>query len=291
MIVVIGNINFDIIARTSRSENREENRVTSLRLVLGGTAANTAVQLSRLGNEVALIGAVGDDLFGDWLIKELENRKVYTKGIKKLSTYHTGLCFANVADKGERYLYTYRGANEAFIPELSDFPESELYYLAGLSVKQAEHVVRTLEEKSIFYSPGGIVTFESPERVLRIARNVDTLFLNEAEWGFLKEYGEPKAKRVIVTRGHLGSTSIKDGIKAPAYKIDVVDTTGAGDAFAAGFIHALLREENAPIEDCLSFGNVMGAMVCSHYGATGEFTIRDIRKFIEEREFSLLKYL
>lgn len=290
MIVVVGNINFDIIAKTSRSKNREENRVTSLKLVLGGTAANTAVQLSRLGNEVALIGAVGDDLFGDWLIKELERRNIYTGGIKRLPTYHTGLCFVNVSNDGERYLYTYRGANEAFVPDPLDFHEADLYYLAGLSAKQAEHVVRTLKGKAVFYSPGGIVTFENPEKVLGIARIVDTLFLNEAEWDFLNKHGTPEAKRIVVTRGQAGATSIRDRINMPAYKTVVVDTTGAGDAFAAGFIHTLFKGSTS-IEDCLSFGSVMGAIVCSYHGAIGEFTPEEIRKFIEEKEPSLLKYI
>lgn len=72
MIQVVGNINFDITAMLDKTRNIEENRVLELDPGIGGTASNTAIQLAKLEREVILNGALGNDIFGQWLLKELK---------------------------------------------------------------------------------------------------------------------------------------------------------------------------------------------------------------------------
>ena len=281
-MAIVGNINLDINARIGSSENREEERVKNLLITPGGTAANTAIQLARLGNEVVLYGNVGRDMFGEYLLKILSNEGVDISGIRSVNDSGTGTCFVSIPDSGDRHLYTYRGANEQ---ELTG-EKSAITHLAGVTPAQVEKWIGDGLADYLSYVPGGIVTFEYPEEILEISGELDLLVLNESEYSFLSKHGNPQSRSVVVTEGEKGSRLEGKGLKADGYRVTQIDSTGAGDAFIAGFFHAYLR--NTPFENCLKMGNLMGAMTVSKRGATGKIEISEIRDFVRKNEPTLM---
>jgi ribokinase len=262
-ISVVGNINIDLNAVKGDSLTSEENRIKKLGLSSGGSAANTAIMLSRLGREVFLQGAVGDDLFGEYLIERLSRERVETGYVKVLSG-GTGLCFAAIGEQGQRHLYTYRGANEVYETVAGGF---DFYHFAGIATCQLSGILNRLNIERFSYNPGGIVTFERPREVSKLAERAEVLFLNEMEWSFLSHFLN-RTNTVVVTMGAAGSR-VESGPSVEALPVEVVDTTGAGDAFNAGFLHAYLSGRQGG--ECLKVGNLLGAIVTMHVGAVPEF--------------------
>lgn len=273
-VSVAGNINVDISALISPSTNSEENRIQDLTLSLGGSAANTAVTLARLRREIFLQGAVGDDRFGEDLQVALRKKGVRTEYVRVFEG-KTGMCFSAIEKSGDRHLFTYRGVNESY----QDIEEGfEFYHFAGMSTSQLESILSSLGSVRFSYNPGGIVTFERPEEVSKIASRAEVLFLNEVEWEFLKS--QLKRERLtVITLGKNGSR-IEGECSASSYKVEVVDTTGAGDAFNAGFIHAYLEENS--LQHCLELGNLLGALTVSQVGAIPDVSYKDIVDYAKE---------
>lgn len=290
MIQVVGNINFDITAILDRTRNIEENRIIELDPEIGGTAANTAVQLAKLGQKVILNGTVGNDMFGQWLLKELVNQGVKVEHIRVIDGERTGFCFVSVRNDGHRFLFTFRGINEKNALDVVSMEETSFLHLAGISTMQAGKIVKGLKKNiPISYAPGGIVTFEDPKGVLELSEHITYLIFNEKEWEVVNKAGIHKAKHIVVTKGDKGSELLPEGIFASAYKAKVVDTTGAGDAFNAGFIHVISSGGN--LEEALRFGNVLGALNVQYKGATGKHGLHEIKSFISYCEPSLRKYV
>ncbi len=273
-IAIIGNINFDVNAKGVFSKNTEENRINEIKLTLGGTAANTAVSLANLGLDVDIYGSIGNDEFGFILIKKLKEYRINTEYIKMNKESKTGFCFINVDDNGQRHLFTYRGTNEDYLPELKE--KYDYIHMAGLNTEQVSYI---LEQKSAFkkssYNPGGIVTFEESKNILKLSKEIDILIFNETEYNYIFNYGKPSSKIIIKTLGKNGSEA--NDLHAESYKTKIVDTTGAGDAFNAGFIYNYLNGND--IQDCLRFGNKLGSFICNHQGANLLFSLSEIEQF------------
>ncbi|OAA31445.1 hypothetical protein AT15_08095 [Kosmotoga arenicorallina S304] len=290
MIQVVGNINFDITAMLDKTRNIEENRVLELDPGIGGTAANTAIQLAKLGQKVILNGTVGNDMFGQWLLKELAKRGVKVEYIRVVDGERTGFCFVSVRDDGHRFLFTFRGINEKNTLEVVALEETTFLHLAGISTMQAGRILKGLKKNiPISYAPGGIVSFEDPEGVLELSEYITYLIFNEKEWEAVSKTGTLKAEHVVVTKGNKGTELLPEGIFASAYKAEVVDTTGAGDAFNAGFIHAISSGGN--LDEALRLGNALGALNVQYKGATGKHGLHEIKSFIYSCEPSLRKFV
>ncbi|MFW6120274.1 MAG: carbohydrate kinase family protein, partial [Petrotogales bacterium] len=255
-IAVFGNINLDIIALTEREKkSSEEQRILDYQLKLGGTATNTAVQFRRLQNEVFINGAAGNDTFGKILLKKLKKTGVRTENVEVIGGGKTGFCFAAVQEKtGYRFLQTFRGVNETFKPNTGNW--KTLNHFAGMNALQIEEIEALINHSLInSYTPGGIVSFEQPKEVIELSGNFNVIFFNEKEWENVNKFGEIKSDIVVITKGNKGSEII-GGSEHEGYHVVPKDTTGAGDAFCAGFLHLYVK--NAPLIDCLAFGNVMG---------------------------------
>jgi len=272
-VAVIGNINFDVNAKGVLSKNTEENRINEIRLTLGGTAANTAVSLANLGLSVDIYGSIGDDDFGNILIDKLEKRNINTQYIKLSKDAKTGFCFINVEDNGQRHLFTYRGSNENYLPDLKE--KYDYIHMAGLNTKQVSHILNQKRSfKRSSYNPGGIVTFEESKKILQISKEIDIIIFNEIEYNHILKDGMPLSEIIIKTLGKNGSEA--NNIHAKPYKVRVIDTTGAGDAFNAGFIYSYLNGNDLP--KCLRFGNKVGSFICGHQGANLIFNLSEIKK-------------
>jgi len=248
----------------------------------GGSAANTIAALAGLGLATGFLGAVGRDAEGQFLLDDFTRRGVDTKGITVVSG-RTGIIVGFIDRKGERTLYPYPGANSMLDEKDIDFDYVKdvnfLHITSFVGEKQfmlQKKLVRELEDTKISFSPGDLYTKKGLRALMPIIKKSAVIFLNEAEIEELtgKTYAEGArmligkgAGIVAVTLGARGCfvSDGKDAYKVPAYKVKVVDTTGAGDAFAAGFLHALIR--GGSILDAGRSGNHLASLCIQKVGA------------------------
>jgi ribokinase len=255
----------------------------------GGAAANFAVAASRLGLKVGIIGCVGNDYFGKKAIEELEKEGVTTNFIKIVNEKLTGMVCVIVEKNGNRRMLAYRGANEYLekvIDEVAnEIPHCRYIQLCNVNKRVLTKVKEKIKEAKISLDPGGRVV----ELSLNDLEGIDLLLLNEVECKKLtnmnyKEGAYLLSKYVdiiVVKMGEKGAY-LFDGnkeIEIPAMKVNVVDTTGAGDAFNAGFITGLIR--GLSLEECLHWGIATASLKIQKKGArNGLPNINELMKFL-----------
>lgn len=249
----------------------------------GGSAANTIAGLAGLGLRTGFIGAVGDDTDGRVMLKDFELRGVDTKGVSTLPE-RTGFIIGFVDAEGERTLYPHPGANNElkFSKKQLDYAQSANFlhlssFVDDLQFSVQKKLVSLLPKNvKISFSPGGLYSRKGLTTLLPIIRRSHIVFLNEDEIKELTGKGyvagsrmliEHGAKMVAVTLGARGCF-VSDGRHEhtiPAEKVRVVDTTGAGDAYAAGFLYALIKGKN--IKEAGILGNKTASSCIKNLGA------------------------
>ena len=283
-ISVVGDALIDIIAPVEKLMPGSTYH-RDIHLSFGGLA-NVAVWVARLGERVQFMGKVGNDYFG-WQFRRKLNKEGVTDYTLTSKSRPTGICLCLVDARGERTMIASHGANDSltkndakrWLPKLRD---SARIYFSGYSFipPRVGEVIHFLMQElkghtEIWFNPG------SPDLALStkdiIKTYCDVLILNEEEarrltqktvWEEIDTCLAELASLTILTLGARGSRAIeKDkAIEVPAYPVDeVVDTTGAGDAFSAGAIVG--REKGLSLEECLSLGNKIAAKVIQKYGA------------------------
>jgi ribokinase len=249
----------------------------------GGSAANTIAGLANLGLSTGFIGAVGDDAEGEIMLKDFAQRGVDTKGVSILKA-RTGFIIGFVDARGERTLYPHPGANSklAFSPKQAAYAKrAKILHLSSfVDEKQLEAQKKLVSQlpKSvkISFSPGGLYSRKGMKALLPIIERSHVVFLNEEEIKALTGKGHAAGSRVLIDAGAkmvaatLGGRGcfVSDGKSEhmlPAEKVEVIDTTGAGDAYAAGFLFALIKGKN--IEEAGKLGNKMAALCITALGA------------------------
>jgi sugar/nucleoside kinase (ribokinase family) len=265
--------------------------VDEMGLYTGGCAANTAAALARLGMPVEVVGKVGKDALGDFVLRELERQGIGTRGVSRDPLVHTSATMVMVDPCGERRFVHYMGANAGLTLEDVDFS-----MLDGAAIL---HVAGTFVLPGIDGAP--TVTLLRKARSAGVITFLDTVWDDTGRWmGLLApclahlDYfvpsltearaltglGEPvDVARALLEHG-VGTVALKMGaagclvmarsgdvLRVPAFTVDVVDTTGAGDAFAAGFITGVWHGWS--LERTARFANAMGALCVTGAGATG----------------------
>ena len=265
-------------------------------LMPGGCAANTAIVLSKLEVQATVVGKVGNDVFGDFLERDLEARGVDTRGIKRSTRHGTSKTVVlTVEGEDRRFVHTL-GANAdlgAADVDRSLFTGAEVFYLGGYFVLPRLHEDELAGLFAASRARGALTVLDvvvpsgaarpSLEDLREVLPHVDYFLPNEDEAEALTGEAEPirQAERlreagaatVIVTRGPRGSLLLEDRgpLDVPAPRVDVIDGAGAGDAFSAGLIVGLL--EGWETERMLRFANAVGASACTKLGCTtGVFT-------------------
>ena len=268
----------------------------------GGSAANTIAVLSTLGAKTGFIGKVADDELGEIFTHDMKARGV-VYNTKTLSNGPlTGRSMILVTPDAERTMNTYLGASVEF--DDSDIDEdlisnAEILYLEGYLYDRDLAKKAFSDAAEIATNAGAKValTLSDPFCVDRhredfqklIEGNVDILFANQDEVSALyPELSLDEALEklgafvslVAMTQGAKGALILSGGNKivVPSYDTDVVDTTGAGDAFAAGFMYGLTH--NYSLEDCGALGCACAAKIISVLGAR---VTKDLKRFIEEK--------
>lgn len=267
-----------------------------LLLNIGGCASNAAMDLARVGVKVAVVGCVGDDPFGRFVIETLDAGGVDTVSIRRLSDVGTsGTLIVNVSGEDRRFIHSI-GANgrltAADVP-LDRLRQSKVFYVGGFLLmpglrgtelaelfRQARAAGVTTMLDVVVPGPGDYWPELEP-----ILPETDVFLPNNDEAALLTGLDDPRrqaerfraagAKTVVITCGGRGTVLVTDGLRlqAETYPVEYVGATGAGDAFDAGYIAGLL--EGGDARRCLEWGSAMGASCVRSIGATDSVFHRD----------------
>jgi ribokinase len=287
-VFVLGSINQDFVLKVERRPEPGET-VTNAELSThnGGKGANQAAAAALLGASVTFLGRVGDDEFGEPLVRALTDKGIDTGLVERASGKSTGAAFITVTPDGENAITVAPGANRSLTPEDAD-AASEAIGDSQVLVAQMEIPVETVlraveiaDEKRTRALVNLAPTFEVPRELLE---KLDPLVVNEHEAGFLlgsKVEGVDGAlsaapellslgpRSAVITLGEDGAV-FADGdstghLLAP--EVDVVDTTGAGDAFVGAL--AIKLAHNASLEEAVAYAVRAGAAAVTKEGAQG----------------------
>jgi len=239
-LCVLGSVNLDLIIQTSvlpqAGQTITGGRFTSLP---GGKGGNVALAAQRLGAQVELRGAVGRDAYADEALKLLMDEGVNLEKLVRLEAAPTGLAFINVANDGENQIAVASGANAAFKPEHLK-PVNTLALFTQFEIP-IDTIVAALESFDGFVSVNASPVTSGLMRILPFA---DLIIVNEGEYEGYKEDLKIFTGYLTITLGSKGAELLHRGeliAKAVPPQVDVVDTTGAGDAFAAALTVAFLE--------------------------------------------------
>lgn len=269
--------------------------VSAFRKYLGGSAGNTAFGLARLGARTGLISRVGNEEFGRFLLARLEQVGVDTGMVKVDPTYLTGLAFAALFPPGDSKVLFYRKPCADNQLQVTDIDPARL---GGILVLAATALAETPVRDAALYAlqanreAGGTNIMDvdwrpglwadpdhtAPVYYRQALSLVDIVLANEPELAFIGQMDDPEAaarrvlalgpKRVVAKRGAAGVMLFGEGgpLTVPPFKVEVMNTLGAGDAFGAGFTYSLLQ--GWPMERCLTFANACGAIVVSRHSCS-----------------------
>lgn len=277
-----GAISLDVSGRLERPLHEyEQATAVDYHMSAGGDATLVALMLSGLGLSVALAGSpVGDDPMGEYVLRCLEKEGVKTIVSRAGKTAVTAI----VLDKDKRSTITFHDdtpEEEIPIPE-DAVRRSGCIYVDGCFGRNGAVIAKMARAN-------GIKTFLNLDiPSIPYAGLYDTVISNEAVSKHLSPEPAEAARKLygmnkglaIVTLGENGCVCCDGGlIKVPAYRIDTVDTTGAGAAFAAGFIYVKLKGE--PLKACLEFASAAGAFKTLHRGSYRIFSKNEIMDFLK----------
>jgi len=272
-------------------------------LLTGGCAANTAVDLGRLGVPATVIGRVGEDLFGGFVVDQLRRHGIDVAGIVRTPGLGTSkTVIMTVSGEDRRFIHTI-GANAALRADDLDrvhIAAGDILYVGGYlvlpSLEQGALAARLCAARAsgartvldVVVPVGGGARLAQVERLLP---HVDLFLPNEDEARMLTAEADPRSQAarflaagvgtVVITRGRAGALLATRGqeVELAAPTVEMIDGSGAGDAFAAGFICGLV--EGWPPERCLAFASAVGASACTALGCTdGVFTRSQAEEFL-----------
>ncbi len=304
-IIVLGSINMDLVVSADRApESGETLSGTGFQTIPGGKGANQAVAVARQGGDVAMIARVGDDAFGGELIGKLAENKVDITQVIQLPSTSTGVALIVVENNGQNRIIIVAGANGHLKPEdvaqASDLFDQCDFLVAQLEVPEATvaQALSIAREKGIKTVLNAAPAPKSPfgEDILK---QVDYLVVNETEAqamsgmpvhdpGSAYEAARKLQQRsdgtVILTMGEQGAvTADRTEIwHTPAFKVEVKDTTAAGDGFIGGLV-AQLQMGN-PLKEAVVHASAAGALAATKFGAQPSLpSLQETVEFIANR--------
>lgn len=283
-MTIIGSSSIDLVVTTSKRPNQGETIIgESFKTVPGGKGANQAVAAARLGAEVFMVGCVGEDNFGETIVNNFTANGVNTAYVERVTHSETGTAHITLAE-GDNSIIVVKGANDYVTPDLvekalnvmsesdvvliqQEIPEETVEYVAEicfannvpllLNPAPARPISKTVIEKATYLTPN-----ESEAAILFEDKDIHEV---------LKEF----PNKLLVTEGKNG-VRYYDGINEiviPAYSVEAVDTTGAGDTFNAAF--AVAVAEGKSMEDSIRFANRAASLSVTKFGAQGGMPTRE----------------
>lgn len=254
--------------------------LSNFHLCTGGGASNVAVAVARLGYQAAVISETGADEFSDLIIKDFEQEGVATQLLIQEKLERTGGSVLLVAKGGARVAMTHRGAASMLNPyDIPSFWLSKAHWVHLSSIAgQAEtlqkifHTLARDQDTKLSWNPGKAeLQLLLDERFNLEDIPCEVFFVNDQEWAMISDLQEDvlaNFPQVVVTMGKAGGEVYLYGKKSFSYEgqaTKLVDSTGAGDAFAAGYIAALL--DHREVSEAIVWGVRNASNVVAYYGA------------------------
>jgi ribokinase len=282
-VVGFGALNVDKIYRVPKiAKEEEETFVFDFQEAPGGSAANTIVGLARLGLKTGFIGKVANDHEGQLLLNDFKREGVNTDGVIIAKEGRSGVVAAYVDKKGERALYVHPSVNDTFTFEEIDLEyakNTRFMHLTSVDEKpfQAQKkLVQELSDIKVSFDPGEIYARKGLPQLRPIIKKSFVIFPSEGELKMLTGKSWKEGAKTLLKEGanivavKLGEKGcyVTDGKEAhliEPYPVKVVDTTGAGDAFCAGFLYGLVKGKD--LYDCGRLGNFVASRCIAKVGA------------------------
>ena len=274
------------------------NAMGPAREISGGSAANTLAGLAALGSACAFIGQVADDQLGEVFAHDIRAGGIRFETAARAGDPPTARCLIFVTADGQRTMNTFLGASQFLPPAALDeaaIADAEILYLEGYlwdpeepraAMRRAIAAAKNAGRKVAFtLSDAFVIERHGADfRAMIETGDIDILFANHIELAALTGHDDfhagidalkDKVPVLVVTRSEHGAVAATGGMihAVPAEPVaQVVDTTGAGDLFAAGFLHGYVN--GRPIPECLTMGAVCAAEIIGHYGARPEADLK-----------------
>lgn len=285
-IVVVGSINMDLVMNVKeRPAGGETMLGKDFFTNPGGKGANQAYCAANVGGEITMLGCVGDDLFGEELVQNLKDAGVNTTYIQKMANETSGIAMITVDEHGENSIIVAQAANNHVTPVYLD---DHLHVIgqAKAVLIQLEIPIESVEKSIEIAHRNEVPVFldPAPAQVLpdHLLAQVDYILPNEKELEQLTDVkvinrkSAMEASQILLDKGvetviaKLGGDGLiicqKDQAEwIPGIKVDVADTTGAGDAFAGAFITSLVAGKD--LKSSAEYANVVGALTVTKKGA------------------------
>lgn len=297
-VMTVGLHIVDILGRPVQRipDGQDLDVIDEIRVTVAGTAAATAVDLARLGHSVSTVGAVGRDALGTFLRTLMEQEGIDCDGLTEVDEVQTASTILPIRPDGSRPALHVPGASALLTEDMIPWDQAEkakVMHIGGTGLLRAldgeptARILRRAKECGLITTMDLLIG-EDPDLSEKLAlalpyvdyvlpNDTDSLMVTGADSldsaiGWFHEHG---ARTAVVTLGADGARVCPRGEEptvVPAYPVDVVDTTGCGDAFTGGFISGLL--EGAPLLDAAAMGCAAGSMVATGLGSQGGLTSR-----------------
>lgn len=279
-------------------------------LTIGGCGANVAVDLVKLGISVQLVGCVGDDVLGHFIRDELQQAGVDSTRLTLSQTSQTSTTLVvNVSGEDRRFIHAPGANTELTGSEITDeiLAGCQIVYVGGIGMNPALSGANVAEMFRRAHQHGVKTVLDvvvcqpevMPEMLAQVLPVTDVFLPNTDEARLITGLDDPQqqaqhfrqlgAGTVVVTCGGAGAVMLCEpsvACRSSAHKVEQIDGTGGGDAFAAGFILGMLQGANA--QTCLEFGAAMGASCVQTPGATtGTFTLPQLQAFVERHPLAI----
>ncbi len=282
MDIMAGGVDKDLFNKGSVPAGRME-------MTCGGDALNEAVVLSNLGMDCELITLLGEDKTGETVLKYLKENGVSVSKVDRSGDIVTGMNIVLVDDKGERFFITNPDSSLRKLSKASILPHigtmGEIVSFASIFVSpmlplgDMEEIFRVIKNEPGRILLADMTTAKNGERITDlegVLKYIDFIIPNKVEAALLTGENDPEknaraflehgAKCAVIKCGKKGCICADDkGVYSiPAYPAEVVDTTGAGDGFVAGFIYGLAN--GMSLQDCCRYGNATASVIVEHMG-------------------------
>ena len=283
-----------------------------LPLSIGGCASNAAMDLARLGARVGVVGCVGQDYFGRFILDTLAAANIDVSDIRQLPDAETsGTLIINVRGEDRRFIHA-AGANARL--QVSDIPlqrvlSAKVLYVGGyllMPALEGEPLASLFRQARaagvktvldiVLPGPG-----DHRSKLASVLAETDVFLPNQDEAAMLTGQNDPLrqaeyfaaagARTVVITCAGQGSVAVsgEERLRAPAHRVEYKGGTGAGDAFDAGFIRGLLLEED--LAGCLQWGSAIGASCVRSISATDSvFTRPEAEQFMHEHPLKIERF-